>query len=240
MLFAEKEQHSTETSIKSEKVVSKEVKKNKGITLSVDCVIFGFDKGILKILTIESDYEKYKGKLSLLGDLVSPDVDLDKAAVQVLKKRTSLSSIFLEQVHTYGTVKRHPAGRVVTVAYCALVNINHYKLKVNTNHLQWMPFHEVDQMAFDHLLIANDCLGWLRTKLLNEPIAFNLLPKKFSLRELQELYTAILGEKLDRRNFRKKIQTLGYLKDLNELEKNVTHRPGKLYKFDPEKYQKAR
>jgi 8-oxo-dGTP diphosphatase len=220
---------------KNNTTISKEVVANRGITLSVDCVIFGFDKGALKILVIESDFDKFEGLFSLLGDLVSPNIDLDEAALKILQKRTSLNNIFLEQVKVYGKVKRHPAGRVVTLAYCALINVNHYKLKINDHKLQWVQFDEIEKMAFDHLDIANDCLLWLRKKILVEPIANNLMPKKFSLRALQDLYTSILGEKLDRRNFRKKMQSLGYLIDLNELEKEVTHRPGKLYKFDVEK-----
>jgi 8-oxo-dGTP diphosphatase len=220
---------------KTNTTISKEVVANRGITLSIDCVIFGFDKGVFKILVIESDYNKFEGLFSLLGDLVSPKVDLDEAALQILQKRTSLSNIFLEQVKVYGNVNRHPAGRVVTLAYCALINVNHYKLKINDHKLQWVQFDEIKEMAFDHLDIAKDCLLWLRKKIMNEPIANNLMPKKFSLRALQDLYAAILGEKLDRRNFRKKIQSLGYLVDLNEMEKEVAHRPGKLYKFDIEK-----
>ncbi len=220
---------------KSNVAVSKEVLANRGITLSIDCVIFGFDQGVLKILVIESDYDKYDGLFSLLGDLVSPSIDLDEAALQILQNRTSLNNIFLEQVKVYGKVKRHPAGRVVTLAYCALINVNHYKLKINDHKLQWVQFDKIKKMAFDHLDIANDCLLWLRKKIVNEPIANNLMPKKFSLRALQDLYVAILGENLDRRNFRKKIHSLGYLIDLNELEKDVTHRPGKLYKFGIEK-----
>lgn len=217
---------------RSSRAIENEVKQNSGITLSIDCVIFGFDEGALKILVIKSDYDKYKGKFSLLGDLVAPNVDLETAALQVLQKRTSLDTIFLEQVKTYGSVDRHPAGRVVTVAFCALINTDHYKLKIDDNELQWVDFESLSNMAFDHLKIAKDCLIWLQKKLLTEPVAFNLLPNKFSLRELQNLYSVILAEKLDRRNFRKKIQSLGYLVDLNELEKDVTHRPGKLYKFD--------
>jgi 8-oxo-dGTP diphosphatase len=164
--------------------------------------------------------------------LGSPTIDLDEAAVLDLQRRTSLTNIFLEQVKTYGALRRHPAGRVITVAYCALINIENHQLNVTSNELQWVPFETINEMAFDHMLIATDCLQWLRKKLMTEPIAFNLLPKKFSLRQLQDLYSAILGEDLDRRNFRKKIGSLGYLIDINEMEKGVTHRPGKLYTFD--------
>jgi 8-oxo-dGTP diphosphatase len=218
--------------IRSTRSIESDVKKNRQITLSVDCVIFGFDKGQLKLLVIKSDYEKFKGKFSLLGDLVAPEEDIDTSALRILNERTSLSTIFLEQVKTYGSVHRHPAGRVVTISYCALINVNHYQLKINDHELQWVAYNDIEEMAFDHIGIVKDCLAWLQHKLLTEPIASNLLPKKFSLRALQELYTAILGEDLDRRNFRKKILSLGYLVDLNQMEKDVTHRPGKLYKFD--------
>jgi 8-oxo-dGTP diphosphatase len=218
--------------IKSNKIIESEVKKNRGITLSVDCVIFGFEKGKLKLLTIKSDYVAYKNRFSLIGDLVHPDEDIDSAALKILNQKTALNTIFLEQVKAYGNVHRHPGGRVVTIAYCALININHYQLKINDHELQWIDLDSLKEMAFDHLQITKDCLLWLRKKTIDEPIVFNLLPKKFSLRALQELYSAIQGESLDRRNFRKKIISMGYLVDLNEMEKNVTHRPGKLYKFD--------
>ncbi len=217
--------------IKTSKIIGKEVKKNSGITLSIDCVIFGFDEGVLKVLLVKSDYDKFIGKFSLIGDLVSPTMDIKEAAKEILFNKTSLNDLFLEQVKTFGKVNRHPEGRVVTVAYCALINVNDYKLKIKNNELQWVALDTIKDMAFDHFEITKECLKWLQKKLQNEPIAFNLLPKKFSLRALQNLYTAILGEEQDRRNFRKKVQSLGYLVDINEYEKNVTHRPGKLYKF---------
>lgn len=220
------------TLLKSNKTIQGEVKKNRGITLSVDCNIFGFDKGKLKVLVIKSDYEAYKNQFSLIGDLVHPDENIDSAALRILLEKTSLDTIYLEQVKTYGNVQRHPAGRVVTIAYCALINVNHHQLKIKDHELQWVDYDDLKIMAFDHLQIIQDCKKWLQQKLLIEPIAFNLLPKKFSLRAVQELYSAILGENLDRRNFRKKILSLGYIVDINQMEKDVTHRPGKLYKFD--------
>ncbi len=221
-----------EYEIKKSGEIAAEVAKNSGITLSVDCVLFGFDEGALKILLIESDYDKYYGQLSLLGDLVRPNEDLDSAAQRVLYKRTGLTNIFLEQVTTFGNTDRHPEGRVVTVAYCALVNVNNYQLKINDNELKWVEYKELEKMAFDHMEIAKASLHWLQKQIHTEPIIFNLLPKKFSLRELQNLYTAVLGETLDRRNFRKKIMSLGYIKDTGQYEKNVTHRPGRLFSLD--------
>ena len=199
------------------------------IALSVDCVIFGYDNKELKVLLIKSDLEEFSGLYSLLGDLVRPDEDLDSAPYRVLKNRTGMDDVYLEQVHTFGSIGRHPSGRVVTTAYYSLIDITHHNLKLDHNDLHWHSVSDVKKMAFDHLLILNTCLEQLRNQIMENPIAFNLLQDKFSLRELQEVYEAILGTKLDRRNFRKKIAAKDWLQDLNEMETNLSHRPGKLY-----------
>ena len=199
------------------------------IAVSVDCVIFGYDQKELKVLLIKSDLEEFSGLYSLLGDLVRPDEDLDSAPYRVLKNRTGMDDVYLEQVHTFGSIGRHPSGRVITTAYYSLIDITHHNLRLDHNDLHWHPVNDVKKMAFDHLLILNTCLEQLRNQIMENPIAFNLLQDKFSLRELQEVYEAILGTKLDRRNFRKKIAAKDWLQDLNEMETNLSHRPGKLY-----------
>jgi len=199
------------------------------IALSVDCVIFGYDNKELKVLLIKSDLEEFSGLYSLLGDLVRPDEDLDSAPYRVLKNRTGMDDVYLEQVHTFGSIGRHPSGRVVTAAYYSLIDITHHNLRLDHNDLHWHSVSDVKKMAFDHLLILNTCLEQLRSQIMENPVAFNLLQDKFSLRELQEVYEAILGTKLDRRNFRKKIAAKDWLQDLNEMETNLSHRPGKLY-----------
>ncbi len=203
----------------------------------MDCVIFGFDENKLKVLLIRSDLKKYKSKWSLLGDLIKPDEDLDAAAYRILKQRTGLDDVYLEQVQTFGKVNRHPAGRVITVAYCSLINIQHYKLKTLANELHWHDVAGITDLAFDHYLIFKTSLTRLQERVQEHPLGFSLLPNKFSLRELQNLYEAILEIKLDRRNFRKKFFSMDFLVDINEIEQNVPHRPGKLYKFDYEKYE---
>jgi 8-oxo-dGTP diphosphatase len=217
--------------MKSKSILEDEVKSSSGVALSVDCVVFGFDEGKLKLLCIKSDYEKYKNMWSFVGNLLPADKDPYATAVAVLKKKTSLDKIFLQQIKTYGDLKRHPAGRVVTIVYCALINVKHYKLKLNDLEVAWVDVNDIKEMAFDHYKILQDCRAWLEKELRVEPIAFNLLQKKFTLRELQEVYDAILREKQDRRNFRKKILSQFNIQDVNEMETNVTHRPGKLYKF---------
>lgn len=200
------------------------------IAVSVDCVIFGYDDDQFKVLLMESDLEEFKGRLSLLGDLVRPDEDLDSASYRVLKARTGLDDVYLQQVHTFGAVNRHPSGRVITTAYYSLLNINHHQLKITDNQVHWHNVNDIRRMAFDHKEILDTCLQTLRDQIMEHPVIFNLLPEKFSLRLLQELYEAILGVKLDRRNFRKKIMLKDWVVDLDEMETEVPHRPGKLYR----------
>ncbi|PWT97727.1 MAG: NUDIX hydrolase [Bacteroidetes bacterium] len=208
------------------------------VAISVDCVIFGFDDNALKVLLIKCNLKEYEGSWSLLGDLVRPDEDLETASYRVLKERTGLDDLYLEQVQTFGGLNRHPAGRVVTIAYYSLVNIKHHQLKLSDNEVHWHPLNDITRLAFDHKKILDLCYLQLQKNIQEKPLVFNLLGNKFSLRELQHLYEAILGTKLDRRNFRKKISTTGLLIDTNEIESDVPHRPGKLYKFNYQKYQK--
>lgn len=207
------------------------------VPITIDCVIFGFDENELKVLLIRSDLEIFKGKWSLLGDFVHDTEDLDDAAYRVLRQRTGMNDIFLEQVKAFGAPNRHPGGRVITIAYCSLLNVRHHQLKILENELHWHSVTQIRNMAFDHKEIIDECYGWLQKRIQEHPLAFNLLPEKFSLRELQNLYEAILGVSLDRRNFRKKFFSMDFLIDVGEYEVDVPHRPGKLYKFNFEKYE---
>lgn len=202
------------------------------MAISVDCVIFGFDNNELKVLLIKSDHEQFIGQWSLLGDLVQAEENLESASYRVLKERTGLDDVYLEQVYTFGDIGRHPAGRVITTAYYSLVNIKNHQLILDDNELHWHPVHDITTLAFDHKLILDTCLRTLQLKIEEHPVVFNLLPEKFSLRELQNLYEAILGIKLDRRNFRKKFFLMDWLVDTDEIERDVPHRPGKLYRFN--------
>lgn len=226
--------------VKTLHTLQSDVQSTNRIALSVDCVIFGFDENKLKVMLIRSDLKKYQDRWSLLGDLVRPSEDLDAAAYRILKQRTGLDDVYLEQVHTFGKVNRHPAGRVVTVAYCSLINVQHHKLKILENELHWHDVKNVTDLAFDHQEIFDTCYKRLQKRVQEHPLGFNLLPKKFSLRDLQNLYEALLGIKLDRRNFRKKFFSMDFLIDLDEMEQDVPHRPGKLYRFNYDKYEKRK
>ncbi|NCI45340.1 NUDIX hydrolase [Sediminibacterium soli] len=208
------------------------------VPLTVDCVIFGFEENKLKVLLIKSDLAIYEGKLSLLGDMVKDDEDLENAAYRILKERTGMNDVFLDQVRAFSHPARHPGGRVITIAYCSLLNVNHHELKIHDNDLHWHSVSSLSEMAFDHKEIVDVCYQWLQKRIQEHPLGFNLLPEKFSLRELQNLYEAILGISLDRRNFRKKFASMDLLIDIDEMEQDVPHRPGKLYKFNFEKYER--
>jgi 8-oxo-dGTP diphosphatase len=207
---------------------------------TVDNVIFGFDEGDLKVLLIKRGEEPYEGKWALPGYFVYPNEDLDAAAVRVLKELTGLTDVYLEQVKTFGAVNRHPYGRVITIAYFSLVKINRYALQPASIALKakWHSISDVKQLAFDHKEILDACFERLKWVVRTRPVGFELLPRKFTLTELQHLYEAILETDLDKRNFRKKILSMDLLVDLGELQEGVAHRPAKLYQFDREKYKK--
>lgn len=210
---------------------------------SVDNVIFGFDNSNLKVLLISRALDPYKDKLALPGDLVYPNEDLETATGRVLTEMTGLKNVYLEQVHTFGEVGRHPLGRVITVAYFSLIKIEDIKL-VSTSSVassaDWYDVSNVlkEDLAFDHKKILEACFNRLKAKVRTRPIGFELLPEKFTLTELQLLYESILEKELDKRNFRKKILSTGVLEDLKEMQKGVSHRPARLYSFDAEKYER--
>lgn len=208
------------------------------VAVSVDCVVLGYDGKKLKVLLIECNTDPYKGKLSLLGELVKEKETLDEAALRVLEYWTGQESLYLEEVKTFSKIERHPLERVITVAYYSLVEINKFKV-IDSHHmnLKWVDVKKVKDLAFDHNEVLDECLSKLRTRLKLRPIGFNLLPKKFSLNQLQNLYEVILDTELDKRNFRRKILGLGILVDLKENQQEVAHRPAKLYAFNYEKYQ---
>jgi 8-oxo-dGTP diphosphatase len=230
--------------------------------ISVDCVIFGFDERQLKVLLIDRDKLPNEdpaipsGYLKLPGSLISDDEDLDHSAVRVLKELTGLDRIFLKQFSVFGSPNRlnNPndldwlrttssmnIDRVVTIAYYSLVKINDSN---PTDHLldktSWIAVEELPQLSFDHNLIIGNALEALRKELRTEPIGFELLPKKFTLRQLQNLYEVIIGNALDNRNFRKKVVKLEYLIPLAEKESGVSHKPAQLYKFDKKHFLKSR
>lgn len=210
---------------------------------TVDNIIFGFDDGDLKVLLIKRGEAPFENQWALPGNFVYPNEDLNASATRVLLELTGLKDVYLEQVRTFGAVNRHPMGRVITVAYFSLIKIKDYKLQGTaplSRKAEWISIKEATNLAFDHDEILDACFRRLKRRVRMRPVGFELLPRKFTLTELQHLYEAILEPEkpIDKRNFRKKILSMKILVDLNETQKGVAHRPAKLYKFDKNKYEK--
>lgn len=208
--------------------------------LTVDCVVFGFDaQESLKVMLIKRKLPPFAGKWALPGGFVRVEESLDDAAKRELQEETGIENVFLEQLYTFGEVARDPRERVVSVAYYALVNLFNYKIHADTDasDARWFAIANLPSLAFDHQQIFQTAIARLQGKLRYEPIGFELLPAKFTLSQLQKLYEAVLGEKLDKRNFRKKILKMDLLIELEELQTGVSHRAARLYQFDEKKYQ---
>lgn len=209
-------------------------------SLTVDCVIFGLDDENLKVLLIERDLEPFKGKWALPGGFVRIDETIDEAARRELREETGVDNVYLEQLYTFGELKRDPRERVVTVAYYALVNLSDHRIKATTDarNAAWFALSDLPKLAFDHDTIYDTALKRLKGKLRYQPIGFELLPRKFTLSRLQKLYEMVLERLLDKRNFRKKILSMDLLIELDEIEQDVAHRAARLYSFDEKKYQR--
>ncbi|MBP6182306.1 NUDIX hydrolase [Flavobacterium sp.] len=227
--------------------------------LSIDCVIFGFCDNQLKVLLIKT---AYSDKWGLPGGFVSVDEDLDLSANSVLYKRTGLEGIFLRQFATFGAVKRNMGHfnetifdmlstpledrdwylqRFITVGYYALVDFLRAvpQPKNDEEIVEWIDHNAVPDLILDHRNILDKALETLRMELNLMPVGYNLLPDKFTIPELQKLYEAILGRKLDRRNFLRKITSIGILTKLDEKKSNVAHKAPNLYSFDQDKYNEV-
>src|SRR5437016_9436748 len=175
--------------------------------LTVDCVVFGYDAGELKVLLIQRGLEPFKGKWAFPGGFVRVDETLDDAARRELAEEAGLKDVFLEQLYSFGDLDRDPRERVVSVAYYALVKLSDHRAKAATDaaNAEWFPVSELPKLAFDHADIVATALARLKGKVRYQPIGFELLPALFTLSQLQHLYEAILEAPLDKRNFRKKV-----------------------------------
>jgi 8-oxo-dGTP diphosphatase len=207
--------------------------------VTVDCVVFGFDEGDLKVLLIKRDLDPHRGKWALPGGFVNMDESLDEAALRELREETGIPKLYLEQLYTFGEPGRDPRGRVISVAYYALVKLADYRIAASTDASQvaWFSVSDAPSLAFDHGEILDTAIRRLKGKVRYQPIGFELLPTKFTLSQLQHVYEAILETDLDKRNFRKKIMSTELLIELDEIEQDVAHRAARLYRFDDRKYR---
>ena len=236
-------------------------------SVSVDCVIFGFDKSGLRVLLNQIDREALINSLpmqasseqikklyeqhpmltseaywSLFGSHVPEEQDLDEFAKDLLFQATGLTNVFLQQIQAFGSMDRVPYTRVITIGFYALINPDYYNLKQSSlaKSLQWFNLSDMPSLCFDHDKIIQQALVKLRQEVMYHPVGFHLLPEKFTLTEIQSLYEVILNKKMDTRNFRKKLAKMKLLVDSGEKQQKVAHRAAKLYQFDILVYEKLK
>ena len=211
--------------------------------LTVDCVIFGLDEDAeLKVMLVERGGEPFKGRWAMPGGFVRVEESLDDAARRELAEETGIRDVFLEQLYTFGEVRRDPRERVVSVAYYALVNLAGHAIHATADaaDAKWFEVGDTPRLAFDHDQILTAAINRLKAKVRYEPIGFELLPEKFTLSQLQRMYEKILGRALDKRNFRKKVESLGVVVETGEMQQDVAHRAARLFRFDEERYRKLK
>ncbi len=208
--------------------------------VTTDCVIFGFDGEKLKILLIRRGIEPYKGKWALPGGFLKPDEAAEAGALRELREETGLMDAYIEQFHAYSEPDRDPRERVITIAYFALVKLQEVKGGDDAAEARWFAIDNVPQLAFDHDVILRDALSRLRERIHFHPVGYDLLPKKFTLKELQSLYESILGVRFDRRNFAKKMLHLDILTQLDETVWPTPKREAYLFRFNLEKYNELK
>jgi ADP-ribose pyrophosphatase YjhB (NUDIX family) len=210
------------------------------VWLSVDCIIFGFDEGKLKVLIGKRQMDPGRGEWSLYGGFVSSDESVDDAAARTLYELTGLRNLFMRQVGAFGNVDRDPGERVVSIAYYALINVKDYDDDLRLSHgVKWVDINEIPQLYSDHNEMVNKARKMMQQKLAHEPVGFRLLPSLFTLTQLQQLYEAVNGSGLDKRNFRKRIKDMDFIEKTDLMDKTSSKRGAYLYRFNKRAYNEA-
>lgn len=207
--------------------------------VAVDCIILGFNKNELNVLLYKRKFEPLKGQWSLMGGFVKSGESINEAASRVLTECTGIDDLFMEQVGAYGEVTRDLGERVISVAYYSLINMDKFSSEVLEEYnAAWVKISDLPNLIFDHAKMITDTLSILKRKAATRPVGFNLLPEKFTLPQLQSLYEAIYQTALDKRNFRKKLNSMDILEKLEEKDKKSSKRGAFFYTFNKEKYDK--
>ena len=207
------------------------------VWVSVDCIIFGFDQGKLKILIGRRKMDPGRGEWSLYGGFVRSDESVEDAANRVVYELTGLRNLYMRQVGAFGNVDRDPGERVVSVAYYALINVNDYDDNLRKEHgVEWVSVGELPDLYSDHNEMVRKARKLMRQKITHEPVGFRLLPSLFTLTQLQRLYEAIHGEELDKRNFRKRIKEMDFIEKTELIDKKGSKRGASLYRFNKRIY----
>ena len=207
------------------------------VWVSVDCIIFGFDDGKLKVLIGRRQMDPGRGEWSLYGGFVAADEGLDEAASRTVKELTGLDNLYMRQVGAFGKTDRDPGERVISIAYYALINVKDYNERLRLEHgVEWMDVNHLPMLYSDHNEMVCKARKLMRQKLRTEPVGFRLLPNLFTLTQLQRLYEAVNGEDLDKRNFRKRIKEMDFIEKTELIDKSGSKRGASLYRFNKKAY----
>jgi 8-oxo-dGTP diphosphatase len=209
------------------------------IKVAVDAVVFGYDKDEgVSVLLIKRKFEPFQKFWALPGGLMKEDESLEEAVRRELKEESGVDVSYLEQLYSFGKPERDPRNRVVSITYYGLVRPKDYQLSAQTDaeDVAWFNINKLPKLAFDHKLIVDTAIKRLRGKLAYEPVGFELLDKKFPFSDLEKLYQTLLDTELDRRNFKKRIMSYGFLEELNESVQRSVGRPAALFQFNKKKY----
>lgn len=212
----------------------------KPILVSVDCIVFGFKRGRLQILIGRRKMMPGKGEWSLYGDFVGCDETLDDAAVRTLSNLTGLDKLPMLQVGAFGDIDRDPGKRVVSVAYSSLINVSDYDEALRKKYgVEWVDIEDLPRLYSDHKRMVNEAIKQLRSRLSSEPLCFNLLPELFTLTQLQQVYEAILGQEIDKRNFRKRVKAIPFIQKTEQIDKLSSKRGAALFCFNEDVFNKT-
>jgi 8-oxo-dGTP diphosphatase len=208
------------------------------LLVSVDCIVFGFEEDKLKLLIGKRQMDPGRGEFSLYGGFVGIDESLPDAANRVLRDLTGLDKLYIKQVGAFGNIDRDPGERVISIAYCALINVKDYDDNIRKQHgLEWVNLEDMPQLYSDHNIMVSKAINMLRRRINTEPLSFNLLPDLFTLTQLQHVYEAILGEEIDKRNFRKRIKTIDFIEKTELVDKITSKRGAALFRFNKRAYE---
>lgn len=207
------------------------------VLVSVDCIVFGFEGDKLKLLIGRRQMDPGRGEWSLYGGFVGAKESLEDAANRVLLELTGLKKLYMRQVGAFGAIDRDPGERVISVAYCALINVKDYDDNLRIQHdLEWVNLEDMPKLYSDHNEMVRKAIAMLRRRINTEPLSFNLLPDLFTLTQLQKVYEAVLGEEIDKRNFRKRIKQIDFIEKTELIDKLTSKRGAALYRFNKKAY----
>lgn len=206
--------------------------------VSVDCIILGFDSNKLEVLIGRRQMDPGRGEWSLYGGFVEDNESLDDAARRVVHDLTGMDNLYMRQVGAFGAVDRDPGDRVISIAYCALINVKDYDDSLREKYgLEWVTLDELPALYSDHRKMIHNAIMQLRRRINTQPLSFNLLPEFFTLAQLQHVFEAVLGEEIDKRNFRKRVKQIDFIQQTEKIDRTTSRSGARLYRFDRDKYE---